>query len=84
MSDAPVWRTLAELGWNPPAIEPEADPISWRLPVSALRERCETCGGSRCVVPPDCDCDVVTSLNFALCPHPPDECPDCRLEGDAR
>jgi hypothetical protein len=41
---------------------------------------CGTCGGSRCVVPPDCDCDRVTSLNYALCTHPPADCTDCRIE----
>ena len=41
---------------------------------------CETCGGSRCVVPPNCDCDKVTSLNYALCNHPPADCPSCRIE----
>lgn len=41
---------------------------------------CETCGGSRCAVPPDCDCDRVTSLNYALCTHLPADCPDCRIE----
>ncbi len=41
---------------------------------------CETCGGSHCVVPPDCDCDRVTSLNFALCNHPPADCTICHIQ----
>ncbi len=37
MSDAPVWRTLAELGWDPPAVEPAPELIRWELPAIAGR-----------------------------------------------
>lgn len=43
---------------------------------------CQTCGGSQCVRPPNCHCDAGSSLNYALCPHLPDECPDCPTIAD--
>lgn len=70
--DADLWlvRDGADIDGNP---HPPVEFVQACAP-------CGTCGGSRCAVPPDCDCDVVSSLNFALCPHAPDDCPDCRIE----